>query len=253
MASTSDPSQEDSLLLARVRDAVRLCQKRHAPSFVGFLDERQRGVVQVSAAAEAGVCTGFWGGYPQAERVFFGAFPGEIRTDAFPIVPVLFTYRAQTALSHRDFLGAFMAAGVCRDTVGDILCGQGRTVALLDAAVADFLCSCVDQVGREGVKITVPYTGGWDFAAQTQEYTDTVASLRLDAVLHVMLRDSRARAAQLIETGAVSVNHAPCLSVSRLLAEGDVISVRGSGRYALRQVGHLSKKGRIFITVAKFV
>ncbi|MBR7092633.1 MAG: hypothetical protein IKI50_05555 [Clostridia bacterium] len=252
MASTSNLSEEDSLLLARVKDAQRLCEKRHAPCFVGFLDERQRGLVQ-QAAPHAQLNTCFWGGYPQAERVFFGVFAGPVRTDAFPIVPVLFTYRPQAELSHRDFLGAFMAAGIRRETVGDILCTEGRTVALLDASVADFLCTGLDTVGREGVKITVPYTGSWDFAARTQEYTDTVPSLRLDAVLHVMLRDARTRAAERIRTGAVSVNHEPCLSASRLLSEGDTVSVRGSGRYVLRQVGSISKKGRIFITVAKFV
>ena len=37
---------EDSVLTARIEDAVRLCELRNYPHFVGFLDERQAAMAE---------------------------------------------------------------------------------------------------------------------------------------------------------------------------------------------------------------
>ena len=37
------------------------------------------------------------------------------------------------------------------------------------------------------------------------------------------------------------------------LKEGDILSIRGYGRFVLTQVGSLSKKGRIHLTIGKYV
>ena len=81
---------------------------------------------------------------------------------------------------------------------------------------------------------------------------DTVASLRLDAVLGSGFSISRGRAAELIAAGRVSLNGCECLKPDRQLAERDILSVRGQGRLILREIGGLSKKGRFYITVERF-
>lgn len=252
MASISDQAKEDKLLLARIEDALHLSQTRHCSKFVGFLDERQGEMMRNRFSHNPFVL--FYGGYPDAQRVFFGAFDAQPDTASFPIVSLCFEYRQQAHLTHRDFLGTFMSEGVRRETIGDILCKPGRAVALVDASVAPHLLSSVQRVGGEGVRVHSPFDGDWaDFAAQKSDYRDTVASLRLDAVLHVMLRHSRTQACDLIRAGLVSVNHVVCTCVSRILDQGDVVSVKGKGRFVLEQVGAESKKGRLFITVSKFV
>ena len=133
MACISDTDRENKLLVARAEDAVRLSELRHVPRFVGFLDERQQGLLRKRFGDDPHI--GFFGGYPAAQRVFFGAFDGEPDPDAFPVVSLHFRYREQAALSHRDFLGTFMAGGIRRETVGDILCRPGSTVVLVDAEV----------------------------------------------------------------------------------------------------------------------
>lgn len=76
-----------------------------------------------------------------------------------------------------------------------------------------------------------------------------MASLRLDCVVGTATRLSREKSCALIRSGSVSVNHGVTESVSDTLKEGDVLSVRGFGRYILSSVGDRTKKDRIHIVI----
>ena len=88
---------------------------------------------------------------------------------------------------------------------------------------------------------------------QVKTLRDTVMSLRLDAVLAGGFSLSRTRAAELIRSGRVQVNHQDCLKADRTVAQGDVLTVRGLGRCVLREVGGLSKKGRTAVTLERYL
>ena len=110
----------------------------------------------------------------------------------------------------------------------------------------------IKKVGRVGVRVE---EGGLDRVPpqRFEEIGGTVASLRLDGVLGVLLRQSRGRCTQLVQAGQVQLNHREVLSPSEPLEEGDVLSVRGAGRFVLTAVGGLTKKGRLGITAQKYL
>ncbi|HIZ20614.1 MAG TPA: hypothetical protein H9674_07125 [Firmicutes bacterium] len=270
MASTSKKDEgpasagaEDELLRAAVRDAVRLCERRSAPRFLGFLDGRQRAVAAELVHTIPIENAAFWGGYPEAERVYFGVFPDYMAWEdggpgappyaSFPLTALGFRYRKAAKLTHRDFLGTLLSCGVKRETVGDILCGEGLAVAFLDRGIAGFLAGQIEKVGGEGVTLLPDYDGVLPGFGGFQEMRDTVASPRLDAVVKVAAGISREEAARRIEAGLVSVNHIPCLSVSAAVKQGDILSLRGVGRFAVGELGPLSRKGRLFITIRKYL
>jgi RNA-binding protein YlmH len=72
--------------------------------------------------------------------------------------------------------------------------------------------------------------------------TDTVASLRLDAVLCAAFGLSRTKAAELITAGRVNLDYQLCIQPAKELNEGTLLSVRGMGRAKLLEVGGVSKK-----------
>ena len=78
-------------------------------------------------------------------------------------------------------------------------------------------------------------------------------SLRLDAVASTGFGMSRGKAAELIHAGRVQVNHTDCCKPDRAVAQGDVVTARGYGKFLLAEVGGLSKKGRIAITIHRFL
>ncbi len=255
MAFTSDLSEEDALLRARIDDACQLCEWRSCPRFVGFLDEHRQAVARavLREKGEQNVC--FFGGYEGAERVFLGVFPSFLppQTDIFPITAIGFFYRKAATLTHRDFLGTLLSLGLKREKIGDIVCDEGQTVVFVCEELADFVAESVTKVGGEGVKAQLLFSGTLTVKRNFEEWQDTVASPRLDAVLKVALRTSREDAARKIAAGLVSLNHMPCLSVSQEVREHDVLSVRGGGRFAVDTLGPQTKKGRLFIKVKRFI
>lgn len=255
MACISDASEEDALLRARIEDACHLCDARSCPRFVGFLDERRQAVAR-AVLHEKGVADFlFFGGYAEAERTLLGVFPSFLPPDEalFPIRALAFRYRASVELTHRDVLGALLAAGIRRDKLGDILCDRGRAIVVADEELAPFLAENVTKIGREGVKVEYPYNGEIVVRREVREWQDTVPSPRLDAVLHAALRVSREEAVRRLASGAVALNHLPVQAAATTVNEGDILSVRGAGRFRVAQLGPITKKGRLIVRLEQYV
>lgn len=246
---------QDDLLRAKLMDQVRLCIRRGAPCFASFLDEREAALARQWLASERNVFCTFFGGYEGAGRTVPGFFPCEADADeaAFPVRALTLCYRESDTLTHRDFLGSLMGLGLKRDAVGDILTEEGRSVLFLLPQAAQFVLQNLSQVGRTGVKVTEGVDGGLPQAQQFQVLERTVASARLDAVLSALTGESRKESVRRISQGLVSVNHLPCQSATRQIAPGDVLSVRGVGRFAVDEAGGLTRKGRLRITVRKYL
>ena len=247
MGSISD---SDEYWRSRVRDAVTLASKRGQPCYVGFLDEHQRAVMEPMLR---GRVHAFSGGYPDARRTVLAVCPadGDPADCRFPIVPLGISYRSEAALTHRDFLGAMLACGVKREAIGDILCGSGLTVAFVSEELASFLRQQLTRVGGESVRVS-PYDGPLPDAAPMIDRHDTVASARLDCVVASLTKGSRSNAAERIAAGLVSINHMPCTSPSREVREGDVLSIRGVGRFRVDELHALTKKGRLVLMAKQY-
>ena len=153
--SYDKPYGADEALKARIEDAADLSAVRKAPCFVGFLDERQADLSS-KIARNLGV-QGFmlWGGYEDAQRRMFAAFPKELLPDSerFPVISIYLSFRKEDSLSHRDFLGALMGLGIKREALGDILVGEGRCVLFCKEEIANFVETQLTKVGRTGVKL----------------------------------------------------------------------------------------------------
>ena len=206
-------------------------------------------------SVSADISVRYFGGYPDAERTMLSASPSYLPAEErdYPICAVAFRYRTQRALTHRDVLGTLMSVGVRRDALGDILCGDGISVVFVRAEVASYICEQIDRIGGEGVEVVAHYEGDLPIREEYEAIRDTVASQRLDSVVKALVRCSREQAAEIIRLGAVSVNHLPIESVTKSITDGDIVSVRGYGRFYIDQVGPETKKGRLRLCADKLI
>jgi len=98
---------------------------------------------------------------------------------------------------------------------------------------------------------TLYYSGSW-LAERYLRSRVLTNRAYLHVILHCMLRHlakKRGKAAELIESGRVQLNWRECTKPDRTVSEGDTVSARGFGKFELTEVGTLTKKGRIPITV----
>lgn len=245
---------EESILLARTQDAIRLCENSSFPKFVGFLTPDERAVVQSQISKFSHSCC-FYGGYEDAERVYFGALPQwcEKSEDFFPIEAITLNFRSCDKLTHRDFLGALMSLGISRETVGDILVGEGKAVIFISKDVADFVISQLEKIGRVGVTLQKGYTLPLPGLSQKQDFSDTIASQRLDCIVSSLAKCSRSKAEELISGGQVFVNSIPIEKTVKTVNEGDKITIRGKGKFEIVSLTDKTKKNRIILQAKKYV
>ncbi len=256
MASISNAHLQDKRLISRVDDALDACDRAVMSRFIGFLDERETALVAAHIrAVKPSVVTRFYGGHDEAERVLLGvsSLYDAIDDAEYPLVALELTWRSGIALSHRDVLGSLMGCGIARDKVGDILCENGLAVVFIREELAAFVAQSVTTIGREGVTVTYPYQGRLPVFHRYEDVSGTIASVRLDAVLKVLLGCSRETACEYIRAALVQVNHVEATAVSASLKTGDRVSVRGHGRFVIDDVSEFSKKGRVILRARKFV
>lgn len=245
---------DKKLLLAKTEDLFTLCDKHCEAKFSAFLDGAEAAVIEDDFSVPYGCNTMFFGGYEGAERKIFGVFP-EWETadaDAFPISIVRFDAPKFRTLTHRDYLGTLMSLGFDRSKTGDILVDDTGAYAVLMSDIAEYAVRNVTKIANIGVKTYIAES----FIPpkpKTAEKVCVCASARLDAVIAAALNLSRTVSEKLISNGSVKVNHRETLDRSKQINEGDLISVKGYGRFILKETGGKTGKGRLHITVEKFL
>lgn len=240
-------SAEDKLLLSKAYDALELAERRSAPRFVGFLNEHEAAFLQANISPRQDA--DYYGGYDGAVRVMFGA--GAARED-FPITALQFSHRPEYPLSHRDYLGALMALGIRRDTVGDILVDDDRAVIFFTDEIVPFVLSNVDRIGRVGVRVGYADTDDLPRQDEGEERVLTLSSLRLDAFVAAACGLSRDKAAQLIRSDMVTVDHVIHNGASDVLSVGAAVTVRRYGKFILTALPGTTRKGKLRITIRYF-
>lgn len=250
---------EDRILLARILDKEEAARLRGLPAYTGFLSPAEQALCQDLLKA-AGASFWFTGGYPGAERRICVFLPDWMEPESFaaeetcPLCALLAETTGGKGLTHRDFLGSLMGLGLTREKLGDILVEEERRAQVLCLReVLPILQAQWDKAGKYPLRLT-PLRLEEIRAPQveTRHIRDTVASLRLDAVLASGFSLSRGKAADWIASGRVSVNHRPCEKADKLVAEGDALVCRGLGKCVLTQVDGLSKKGRVMIHLERY-
>ncbi len=241
------------LIVAKAEDALRICNQKNIPKFVGFLSPAEAAVI--SSSIKNGV---FYGGYPTAERTVFGALPDylEGQFSAFPIIAVEVCYNKKYSLSHRDVLGALMSTGVERSTVGDIIIAPGCAVVFVLEDIAGYFIEQVTKIKNVGVVLKrLESIEDLDIInnPKTEEITFTVSSLRLDAIISALTGMGRSKAEQTVEEGLVFVNSFEVNKPTKKINIGDVITVRKFGKFKITQTGNVSKKGREIVSAEKYI
>lgn len=247
---------EEKLLTARISDLFDLCDKYSAARFSSFLDGGELAVIEDNVEFPYGFNTMLWGGYENAEHKIIGVFPewSEPAAEAFPISLLYIKNNGRKELSHRDYLGALMSLGIERSKMGDIVI-SGASDAYVFAAedITAYICDNLTKVGSCGVSITRLNELPEEAAPKMQDFDAVCASMRADAVVGAVCNISRQESSKLINGGAVKINHRLFENGAKTLEEGCLISVRGYGRFIVKNIGNATRKGRLHITISKYI
>ena len=250
-------SPEDRLLLAKVWDRINSGVQRNIPANTAFLSPWELELTRFLFGDIEGLFR--FGGYEDAERRMLIYLPEYLQEDWLvgedsPIVCLRSVFYEGDSLSHRDFLGALMGAGIARETVGDICVGSGSCDFFVTADIAPYILQNFDSAGRAKLRITqIPCTDASIPEPSVTEIRDTLASLRLDSVISAGFRMGRSLAAQYISAGKVAIDGLPCNKPDKTVCEGAKISLRGMGKIKLAAINGKTKKDRISVMIQRYI
>ena len=274
-------TDEERLLISRATELSERSEKNAVA--LSFLTPREQKLV-LTEMERIGVANRvlFWGGYYGAERrkaIFLPSWLG-ISRSTYPIYSkereehfvkalsemgmesILSDYTGAVRLSgsgynklsHRDFLGALMGLGLKRSVVGDICVFDYGAVAFCDDKTCDFIAEELRNAGRDSIKCErISVDLGFSADRKFQEICTTVASPRVDGVVRALCNISRDDALQLVLQGSVEVNYFIEKEPDRTVREGDIISVRGSGKYIIDGASDVTRRQRIRLIARKYV
>jgi RNA-binding protein YlmH len=241
---------EERPLVERASEWAEWVLMRHKPQLTSFVNPREQAIIQAVAKAHSAVTVSAWGGYEDAERKRVFIAPDYLTPsfEDYQLTLLGIEEAKPETISHRDVLGSILGLGIKREKVGDILISGHAIQVIIAREMESYIRFNLNKVGKTAVKTTVL---NWENLRPASEPWErrmvTVSSLRLDAVLAPCVHMSRTKALGLIKGGKVQVNWKVEDSPAAPLDEGDILSVKGYGRFQVLEVVGRTRKDNIIL------
>jgi len=248
--------KEEQPFIEQVVNWVREVEDRYAPKLTDFLDPRQRFIVNAIIGQYDTLQMASAGLFNEAERQRMLIYPSyfepveeDFQLTAFTIqYPIKFVQ-----LRHPDVLGALLSLGLNRGKFGDIRVDEHHVQFVVANEIAEYVRLHLTGIGKvkvhvESMKETEPLLANED---EWLEESHTVTSMRLDVIIATILKVSRQKAQALITGNKVRVNWTDRDTVAFELQEGDILSIRGSGRVKILMTEGRTKKDKIRLQVGR--
>lgn len=245
---------EDNLLKKRILELRKRAEFSYRTEFTDFLTLSE---IETAKTVLNGANHLFYGGLADTERKMLCIAPEDVLIvpERFPIcglriVPKHVKFAGE--FSHRDVLGSVLGLGLDRDVIGDIFVKEKEAYLLCAERIAAFLTEQLVQIRHTNVICKIDSTEETEFATEYQTISRTVSTIRIDTIAAAAFGMSRSSVATAISGGKVFINGREITSAATAVKEQDVISFRGQGKARLKEIGNLTKKGRIAVIIERY-
>lgn len=255
--------KDDKILLSQILDKIEMVEKKNKIEYTDFLDLSQIELVQKFINRIKIENYMSYGGFEQAERKMFVIYPEKFNStvveknlsNIVQIIRIELPDDLKGKYTHRDYLGAVIKLGIERKKVGDIIVDSNGADIIIDKDVSKFLVENLGSLTRFS-KSTITVQNIEDLRPveiKKEEIEIIVSSLRLDNVISELARCSRNKALDIISTERVFVNFECETKKTKQIKPGDMVTIRGKGRFFIKEIVGQTRSGRTVIKIEKFV
>ena len=255
--------QEDKICLSQVLDKIEFSKTREKLEYTDFLDMYQISLVENFLRKIGLKNYQLFGGYAESERKILIVYPDKYNetmieknyNKMLKIVRIKLPEEEYGKYSHRNYLGGIVKLGLKREKVGDILVSEDGADIIVVDEFAEILKKELPSLTRfENSKITIEEISNIrQKEVKIEEISIIVPSLRLDNIVSDLARTSRSKAAQIISQERVFVNGQNETKLSKQLKLNDVITIRGKGRFVIKEFTGTTRSGRTVIKIEKYI
>lgn len=240
----------------QLADLIRQASVEWRDDLTDFMP-REQIMAELDTITQSGVNYRIDGGYDEAERVrlYMTMFEEVPSREDMHINVISFTGNTKFIdFSHRDCLGALMALGFERRCIGDIIVRENGFDVLTNSEIDDFLMMSELSIKRVPMRAKKILLSEWQAPERELKMMSIlVTQTRLDAVIAKVFNLSRSQAVEQIRAGLVQIDHQVVTNASRSCDVGQVVTVRGKGKFLVDAMEGISKKGKVKLSVGKYV
>ena len=248
--------QEDRFLLARWTELMERTEHRGIYTHTGFLSLGEQSLLLPLLQSRGLPYTASGGAADCERKVFQFGSPNLCGYEQpLPITCLRIQPRGQRfaqPLTHRDCLGALMALGVERETLGDLFPDDTGVYLFCLDHIAPYLSESLTSVGRTPVVSAPASPPENGLLSALRPGLVKLASLRFDSLISAAYHLSREEGQRLIAAQKVFCNGLIVTRAGAAPKAGDIISVRGYGRFRFLEEQGYTKKGRINVSLAYY-
>lgn len=244
-------------------DKINFCETRNQIQVTDFLDLAQQQLIIKFLRLQKQENYVLFGGFKEAERKIIIFYPEKLKSllieskidfnEWIKALRITLPNENKGKYEHKNYLGALMKLGIKREKVGDIIVQEDGADILVSKDILKFLQNNLIQLTRfQKSKIEeINLKDLRKVEINKEIITITVSSMRLDNIVSELAKCSRSKAIELLAQERVFVNFEVVTKQTKEIKIGDRITIRGKGRFEIKEVIGNTKKGKFILKVEK--
>lgn len=255
--------QDDKILLAQIMDKIEFSIQREKLEYTDFLDMYQISLVKSFLRKIEFENFVLYGGFETSERNILIIYPDKYNIDMIEknyskiidVIRISLNDEDKGKYSHRNYLGGIVKLGIKREKVGDILVFDDGADILVKKEIAESLKNNLTTLTRfENARSEIVKVNELrEPEIKVEEVNIIIPSFRLDNFVSDLARTSRSKAVQIIESERVFINGKSEIKSSKQVKIGDVVTVRGKGRFVVKELCGNTRSGRSVVKIEKYL
>jgi len=258
---TKYTKQEDKLLVSKLIDKIEQANKTNKITYTDFLNLYEKNLI-LKILQKENMNFFFFGGYEGAERELCVIYPEKFTEEIaiqnakneIKIIRIILPNMLKNKYMHKDYLGGLMKLGIKREKLGDIIVYEEGADIIVKNEMILFLENEIKNLTRfSKSKIIVENIDNIkNVQKELKELEVIVASLRIDCVVSELVNISRSKANEIIKEQRIFINYEIEENNSKTLKEGDILTIRGKGKFIIDSVSGYTKKNRIILRILQY-
>ena len=237
---------EEKLVIAKLMDKIKICKTRNKIVNTEFLTIYEKDVIQKELNKLKVKNYLFFGGYEGSEGQILVIYPEKFDKEIIDknlcniikAINIKHPKELQRKYNHRDYLGCVMKTGLNRNRIGDIIVHKDEAYIIVLGENSLYIANFLKDIVKFS-KSQIEVVDFKDIKIKEQEFEETkisVSSMRIDNVVSEIARLSRNKTTELLMQEKVFINSKLEMKASKVIKEGDIIAVRGKGKFLIGNI-----------------
>lgn len=259
---------EDKLLISKICDKMKFMHTKNQVQVTDFLDAYEQNIVlkllQYCQENQAYL----YGGFDAADRKSLFLIPAKLQeifekdcvnnkiiNENIKVISIKLPQDLQGTYKHSEYLGGVMKLGLKREKIGDIIVNEEGADILVKSEVASYLNVNLKDLTRfQKAEVKIKEISELIILpTKKEEVIILIPQMRLDVVISEILHLSRNKANEIIAQERVYINYELKTKNATTLKCGDILTIRGKGKYEIGQIISQTAKGKLRLNVMKYV